>query len=303
MNRLASRLTLAGASLAAGAAVLHGPAPLTIAGGVLLALLLPGLALTDLAVRGRTVTAVERAVLGPGLSLALVVLGGLALFASGVQLTRTSWTALLVGTTLVALVGAAARQRFSPDEATAPVAAAATAGGATAGATAATAAGATAAATRAGGVAVLTAEASAEALAGGPAEGTPVGPGRFALRALPLLLAAAMLGGAVWLSLDSVQRSTSAPVTALSATETGTAGANNLRPVRVTVTGMVASSGPYRLSVTGSNNVDTEVRTLDVTAGSWQGTLLVPATDRVSIRLYRSGDAAPYRTTLLNRAG
>lgn len=281
MNHLASRLCLAAFALASGAAVLYGPGQLVIAGGFLLAFLLPGLALTDLMVRRRTIGSVERAVLGPALSLAVVVLGGLAVFATGVGLNRTSWTVLLVGTTLVALVGAAFRQRFSPDEAV--VAVAAVAAEATAGAAQ-------------GGAAVLTAH-------GPSSPAASVGPGRFALKALPLVLAAAVLGGAVWLSLDSVRQSTSAPVTALSVEETGSVGANNLRPVAVTVTGMVAGSGPYRLVVTGSNGVDTEVRTVDVASGEWQGTLLVPATDRVSINLYRSGDAAPYRTTSLGRVG
>jgi hypothetical protein len=279
MNRLASRLTLALSAVAAGAAVRYGLAPLVIAGGLLLAFVLPGLALTDLIVRRRTVGGVERAVLAPALSLALVVLGGLAVFSAGVELTRASWTTLTVGTTLVALVGAASRQRFSPDEAAVPAT--------------------TTAAAQGGGVAVLTADGP-----DGDAGTAPrPGPGRFALRALPLLLAAAVLGGAVWLTMDSIRQNAAAPVTALSVGQIGPTGANNLRPVAVTVTGLVRGSGPYRITVTNSTGVDTEVRTLDVPAGTWTGTLLVPATDRISINLYRSGDAAPYRTTLLSRVG
>ncbi|GAA0806222.1 DUF1616 domain-containing protein [Spirilliplanes yamanashiensis] len=275
MNRLASRLALAVLALGSAAAVLYGPGPLVVAGGLLLAFLLPGLALTDLIVRRRTVTGVERAVLGPALSLALVVLGGLALHATGAGLTRASWAWLLAGTTLVALVGAAFRQRFSPDEAKVVAESAAGTGDTPLG----------------GGVAVAT---------GGPE--TTVGPGRFLLKALPLVLAAAVLGGAAWLSFDSVRQSTATPVTALSVEETGRAGVNNLRPVAVTVTGLVEASGPYRLTVAGSDGVVAEDRTIDVTAGTWTRTLLVPANDRIRIDLYRAGEAAPFRTTLLRRA-
>ncbi len=279
MNRLVFRLRLALLALAAAAAVLWGPGPLVVAGGVLLAFLLPGLALVDLIVRRRAVTGVEQAVLGPALSLGLVVLGGLALHAAGVALGRTSWAFLLAGATLVALIGAAARDRFGAAQKVAAVAGSAAA--------------------RPGAVAVLTRE--------GPADGTPVrpiGPGRFALRALPLLVAAAVLGGAAWLSLDSVRQSTPGPVTALSVGRPGAPMANNLRPVPVTVTGMVGASAPYRVAVTASNGADAEVRTLVADAtGGWAGTLLVPANDRVSINLYRAGDAAPFRTTLLSPAG
>ena len=280
MNRLASRLTLAVLALGSAAAVLYGPGPLVVAGGLLLAFLLPGLALTDLIVRRRTVTGVERAVLGPALSLALVVLGGLALHAAGAGLTRASWAWLLAGTTLVALVGAAFRQRFSPDEE--KVIAESDSASASAGAP------------LGGGVAVAT--------GGGTADAT-VGPGRFLLKGLPLVLAAAVLGGAAWLSFDSVRQSTATPVTALSVEETGRAGVNNLRPVAVTVTGLVEASGPYRLTVAGSDGVVAEDRTIDVTAGTWTRTLLVPANDRIRIDLYRAGEAAPFRTTLLRRAG
>ncbi len=279
MNRVVFRLSLAVLALAAAACVLWGPGPLVVAGGVLLAFLLPGLALADLIVRRRAVTGVEQAVLGPALSLGLVVLGGLALHAGGVALGRTSWAFLLAGVTLVALIGAAARDRFgaAAQVVTAAVPAAAV----------------RAAAGRPGAVAVLDRPAP-----------RPIGPGRFAVRALPLLLAAAVLGGAAWLSLDSVRQSTTAPVTALSVGTPGARMANNLRPVPVTVTGMVDASGPYRIAVTASNGADTEVRTLVAdAAGGWAGTLLVPAGDRVAINLYRAGDAAPFRKTLLGPAG
>jgi hypothetical protein len=290
MNRLVFRLSLAVSALAAAAAVLWGPGPLVVAGGVLLAFLLPGLALVDLIVRRRAVTGVEQAVLGPALSLGLVVLGGLALHAGGVALGRTSWAFLLAGATLVALIGAAARDRFGA-----------------AGRVAATAVPAAAVPAAAGRPGATAGRPRAVAVLEGPADRTatrPIGPGRFALRALPLVLAAAVLGGAAWLSLDSVRQSAPATVTALSVGTPGAAVANNLRPVPVTVTGMVGASGPYRIAVTASSGADTEVRTLVADAtGGWHGTLLVPAQDRISINLYRAGDAAPFRTARLSPAG
>ena len=91
--------------MAAAAGVLAGPSPTAIAGGMLLGFVLPGLALTEVLFRRRTLSPVERIVLAPALSLAVLIVSGLLLYVAGVHLDRTSWTLAAAG---VALVVAAA---------------------------------------------------------------------------------------------------------------------------------------------------------------------------------------------------
>jgi uncharacterized membrane protein len=98
-------------------AVLLGPAPLAVVGGLLLGFVLPGLALTDILFRHRTLSAVERTVLAPALSLGVLVLSGLLLYVSGVHLDRTSWTLAAAGITVLALAVAAVPERIGADEA------------------------------------------------------------------------------------------------------------------------------------------------------------------------------------------
>ena len=103
MNALAARI-LAAVTVAAGAAVLVGPQPVSTAGGLLLGFVLPGLALTATLLRGRTLTPVERTMLAPALSLAVLVIAGLAIYLSGFVLNRIAWTSATVGVTLMALI-------------------------------------------------------------------------------------------------------------------------------------------------------------------------------------------------------
>jgi hypothetical protein len=105
MNAVFTRW-LAALTVAATAAVLVGPAPTAVAGGLLLAFALPGLALTAILFRGRDLSAVERVLLAPALSMALLVISGLVMYAAGVDLDRSAWTAATAGVTLVALLGA-----------------------------------------------------------------------------------------------------------------------------------------------------------------------------------------------------
>ncbi|MDT5033494.1 MAG: hypothetical protein QOC94_3665 [Actinoplanes sp.] len=95
---------LAALTVAAGAGVLYGPAPLAVAGGLLLALALPGFAVTEMMLRGRTLARVERVVLGPALSLAVLVLAGLVIYVLRFRLDRMAWTSATVGVTLVSLI-------------------------------------------------------------------------------------------------------------------------------------------------------------------------------------------------------
>lgn len=107
---------LAGLTVTASVAVEFGPMALSVPGGLLLALVLPGLALLPAIFRPgrRDLGRVERAVLVPSLSLAVVVLGGLALWTAGGHLNRTGWTLVCAVTTLVAVGVAVHRSRHAP---------------------------------------------------------------------------------------------------------------------------------------------------------------------------------------------
>lgn len=294
MKRLMTRLLLAALAAGAGAAVLRGPQPLIIAGGLLLALLLPGLALTDLLMR-RTVSATERAVLGPALSLALIIVGGLAVYVAGADLNRTTWTALTVGTTIGATLIAALRGEKTQAAVVEPAAAVTTAGlPVTVGASTIEGTGGI---VRPGMTITLD-----EPSSGAPAVQPTLRPLTFLVRALPLLLAGAVLGGAAWLSLDSSRRSTEATVTALSAVQSGPVTTTGTRPVRVTVTGLTGERAPWSIVINSSDGRELQRRVLAERSGDWSATLLVTATDRISVNLFRSGDAAPYRITLLGGA-
>ncbi len=300
MNRLMTRLLLAVLAAGAGAAVLWGSRPLIIAGGLLLALLLPGLALTDLLMR-RTVSATERAVLGPALSLAVVIVGGLAVYVAGADLNRTTWTVLTVGTTVGATLAAALRGENAHATVVDPAAATAAAGipvtvGTSTSTSTSTSEG-TGGIVRPGMTITLDEPPSVT-----PAAQPTLRPLTFLVRALPLLLAVAVLGGAAWLSLASTRRDTEAAVTALSAVQSGPVTTTGTRPVRVTVTGLTAERAPWSIVINSSDGKALQRRVLAERSGDWSATLLVTATDRISVNLFRSGDAAPYRIALLDRA-
>ena len=107
---------LAGLTVAASVACEFGPLAVSVPGGLLLAFVLPGLALLEaiFAAARREVGTVERAVLVPSLSLAVLVLGGLALWSVGGHLNRTSWMLVCTVTTLVAVAVAVHRGAGAP---------------------------------------------------------------------------------------------------------------------------------------------------------------------------------------------
>lgn len=110
---------LAGLTVVSAAAVEFGPPPLAVPAGLLLAFVLPGLALSDAVMRPgrRDVGVVERTVLVPSLSLAVLVLGGLALWGVGGHLNRTSWMLLCSVTAMLAIGVAFYRaQHHTPEE-------------------------------------------------------------------------------------------------------------------------------------------------------------------------------------------
>src|SRR5215216_4764037 len=67
---------------------------------------MPAMAVTESVLRGRKLARVERIVLAPALSLAVLVIAGLIVYATGFRLEKIAWTSATVGVTLIGLVGA-----------------------------------------------------------------------------------------------------------------------------------------------------------------------------------------------------
>ncbi|MEU8614848.1 hypothetical protein AB0C29_43370, partial [Actinoplanes sp. NPDC048791] len=118
---------------------------------------------------------------------------------------------------------------------------------------------------------------------------------------LPLVAVAAVLAGASWLSFTTSRATHDTVVTALSAAPPGPVNAAGNRTVRVSATGLVASDGPYTLSVTGPSGAATVKRTVSVTGdGTWSEALSLPGAQRMRVSLYRFGDTTAYRTLYIS---
>ncbi|MFI5935241.1 DUF1616 domain-containing protein [Actinoplanes sp. NPDC051494] len=262
----------AATAVGCAALVLLTPRPLDIAGGLLLGFVLPGYALTGaLFPRRRALTRIERVVLAPALSLATLVVGGLLLYVCRAPLNQVSWTALTAGVTLAGLVAQAAQARAtgSPEPAPAPRLQAAGATG-------------TPAEAHTIMMSVVPAAAVQEP------EAPP--PGRLPRQLLPLVLVAAILGGAAWLSVEtSLSTSSTTSVTAFSASPPGRSDADGNRTVVLKATGLLTSESPYRVTISAVAG-DT-AGTRDVTPdrdGEWTETVTVPDDVRVTFDLYRN---------------
>lgn len=303
---------IAALTVAATAAVLAGPGPLPLAGGLLLGFVLPGLALTEILFRHRTLSAVERTVLAPALSLAVLVVSGLLLYVAGARLDRLSWTLAAAGVTLLAVTVTAAPPRFwrgpdddepdlAEDPAEAPVGAAAR-------------------------IAVGAQDAPTELIPvirdGDPPPvpkkkrpaPRPVPPGPFAPRSpeqrleirlvlrqlLPMVLVLAVLAGAGYLSYVSSHESYDVTVTSLSAAPPGPVTAAGVHSVEVTAGGLVEDEGPYTLRVTDSVGTQLVERVVEVDGdGVWSAVLSLPADERIQVGLFRAGDVVAYRSLVV----
>ncbi|GGN62818.1 hypothetical protein GCM10010112_21440 [Actinoplanes lobatus] len=113
---------LAGLTVVSALAVEFGPLALSVPGGLLLAFVLPGLAINDALFRPgrRDIGVVERTILVPALSLAVLVLGGLLLWGAGGTLNRTSWMLVCAVGTLIAIGVAVYRTHTTATVAAAP---------------------------------------------------------------------------------------------------------------------------------------------------------------------------------------
>jgi hypothetical protein len=315
-------------TLAAGAAVLFGPQLLAIVGGLLLALVLPGLAVTGTVLRGRKLARVERVVLAPALSLAVLVVSGLIIYVTGFVLNKVAWTSATVGVTLVGLFGATAPKAWAAiaarfgayliaeddDDGTPKQAPAAAAAKVPAVGTEAAPEQQTAQLRPHGPndtliLPAVVLEEQAKAQVAKQAENSdkpvpvpPRPPRRLVWQAAPLLLVVAILGGASWMSYHSSKASyDNTVVTALSAAPSGPVNSAGTRAVAVTATGLVAADGPYTLVATGTSGTTALRRTITVPAsGTWTQSLTLPGSQRITINLYRSGESSAYRTLFIS---
>jgi hypothetical protein len=293
---------LAVVTVASGAAVLAGPGPLPVAGGLLLGFVLPGLALTDLLFRHRTLSAVERTVLAPALSLAVLVSSGLLLYVAGVELHRTSWALAAAGVTLAALAVAAVPRRMWRGEEDDDEAVLAAVGAAQDAPTEL--------------IPVIRDGDPPPPVKPRPAP-RPVPPGPFAPRSpeqrleirqvlrqlLPMVLVLTVLAGAGYLSYVSSHESYDVTVTSLSAAPPGPVTAAGVHSVEVTAGGLVADDGPYTLRITGTSGTSLGERTVTVDGdGVWSVVLALPADQRVTLGLFRAGDVVAYRTLIVAEA-
>jgi hypothetical protein len=268
--------------------VLFGPSVAAIAGGLLLAFVLPGLALTVTLFRGRTLTSVERTVLAPALSLAVVVVSGLVLHVLGVALDRYAWTIATTVVTLGALVVPAVPLP-RPDQAAAKRAADLRIAELAAAAKLATV-----------GIGERRSRISAETIESlRPPPKPPVG--RIVRQLVPMVLVLALLGGAGWLSFVSSHRAYDVTVTALSAGPPGAVDAAGHRAVAVTVSGMVAADGPYLLMVVDNGGAELDRRKLAANRDTWTARMLIGRV-RTTISLYRARDSGAYRTITIAAA-
>jgi hypothetical protein len=281
---------LAGVTVAAGLAVWFGPLAVSVPGGLLLAFVLPGVAIAAAMFRPgrRDVGVVERLVLVPALSLAVLVLGGLGLWAIGGSLNRAGWLSIAVAVTLVGVATAVARERWLP-------------------------AGFSWAALSPSSPATSSASPSSS-----PAPGPAVSDGagfswsavswpaarrRLVRDVAPLTLAVVLLAGVGWWSLTDSARTYDVTVTSLSAAPPGPVGDDGNRTVQVTATGLAPADGPYRLVLTGSEGEQIRAENLTPgTGGDWTGRLSLPGEERVTVDLFRADESAALRTVIIAAA-
>lgn len=331
MNAAWSR-ALAVVCVAAAAAVLAGPDPAAVVGGLLLTLVLPGMAVTAVLFRGRDLSAVERVLLAPALSMALLIISGLLMYAVGIDLDRVAWTTATAGVTLFALLlsvlpargaAAAGQPAAGPGGDREPAIAAAraaraalspaavgldaiavppAAGSPGSGHTAVSAASSDGSRTAGRSARLAVVPATAGALPGAAVDDDP--PRRRGTRqTLLLALAAALLLGAGALSYVSARDSFDTPVTTLSAAPPGPMTAAGLRTVTITATGLLPDDGPYALQVTGENRRRLDQRAVPVGRSTWTGDLIVPGRQRVTVSLYRAGQLTPHRSVIIAALG
>jgi hypothetical protein len=115
-----------------------------------------------------------------------------------------------------------------------------------------------------------------------------------------MVLVVAILVGAGYLSYVSSNHNYDVTVTTLSAAPPGPSDAAGERLVTITASGLVAADGPYIVVVTEPDGTRLAERPVPAGPdGSWQAALRLPAAERLTVRLFRAGDTAAYRTLYL----
>jgi hypothetical protein len=284
-------LGLAALTVAAAAGVLYGPGPVSIVAGLMLAFGLPGAGLTAILFRTRSaLSGYERFTFIPALSLATVVLGGLIAWVAGLSLDRNTWVGVSGGVALLGLLAAAAWPAADDPAHTA--------------ATAAVPLGTPAARDRSAPPPPANVD-STQVMQVGPdrpgaaAEGRTLGR-RLTREVLPLILVAALLGGASWLSLTSSRDAHNVEIISLSAVPPGPPNATGDRIVRVSAAGLPARSTSYSVVVIDDVGEENQRRQITADAdGGWTADLTLPGDERMTIGLYRPGESTPYRTVII----
>jgi uncharacterized membrane protein len=251
---------------AAGIVVATGPAVARVPAGLLLGLLVPGVAAAYLLVPQSETGHTRRLALAPVLSLAVLVLGGLGLYALGIPLTRASWVALTVVVTFLLAVAALVRARLTPARNWAV-----------------------------SDTMHLGAVPARDALGQRPGR-------RLALRLAPLVLAAAILAGSGYFAWhDATRHDAATPFSELALVPAGPEKPTGTTwPVVIGVFNHERSAVKYDVRVSGPGNFTAEFTPTVVGGSSWAKTLDVPTAGKVTVGLFRPGDKDPYRTVWIS---
>ena len=222
----------------------------------------------------RTLSRVERIVLTPALSLAVLALGGLLLYALGDRLNRGTWAGLTAAVTVVlAAVGYLRGRR----EARSRAGSAAPAGGpVTSGAT----------------------DPAAE-----PEQDRPetVAPGRALWKLALLAATVVLLGGASWIGVHSANAQNPHPFTALSIVpDDDPDPGDQVRPVTIAVDSHETAETAYTLRV-HSDSGDPAQFSFPLRPGEvWKRDLQAPVTGRLTADLFKGDGTTPYRTVFVS---
>jgi len=259
--------TLVALAVLATALVVAGVPGAEIVAGLALALVLPGLALVRALFAGRTLSRVEQVVLVPALSLAVIVIGGLLIFVTGIALTAASWGVVAGAVTVAAALAPGVSARI--------------------------------AARRHDGRFKESGRTSdSSGVVTGSAGAPRVSRSARVRWVAPVLACVLLLGAAGWISLSSAHRQERATaVTELSMLQTGK-GLD--RAVSVDLTTHNAPDDTYRLVVRGSANFSQTFRPDVRSDGEWSRDVALPIGGRVTADLYRGTDSAPYRTVFVD---
>jgi hypothetical protein len=209
---------------------------------------------------------VERLVLPPALSCAVLILGGLGMYASGVLLTRISWTALTAGVTVLAGLVAVLRRR-------APVAA--------------------------------TPAVTETAMLGRVlvSEQERLSPRTAAWRLAPLVIAVLLAVGAGLLAFGGANHDHRTFTALALVPAPAPDDRSGLRSVQLSVRCQEEHPTDYSLRVVVDQGV---IQTFAVSlrpGGAWAQTLQVPSAGTVTAELFRGNDTAPYRSVHLAGTG